>query len=47
MDEQTEPRQDAYAMYMTKGADSVTLTIHRQGGQTMIVANQVKRGLLK
>jgi len=47
MDEQTEPRQAAYAMYMTKGADSVTLTIHRQGGQTMIVANQVKRGLLK
>lgn len=47
MDQQTEPRQAAYALYVTKGADSVTLTIHRQNGRTMVVANEVKRGLFK
>ncbi len=47
MDEQTQSRQGAYAMYMTKGPASVTLTITKVDGHTMIVANEVKRGLLR
>lgn len=46
MDEQTAPRQAGYALYMSKGSESLTLTINRLDGETSIVANQVKRSLL-
>jgi hypothetical protein len=47
MDQQTEARQAAYALYMTKGPKSVTLTIFKDDGRTMVVANEVSRGLLR
>ena len=47
MDQQTEPRQAAYALYMTKGPKTVTLTIFESDGKTMVVANEVNRGLLR
>lgn len=46
MDEQTAPRQGGYALYMTKGRESLTMTINRLDGETSIVANQVKRSLI-
>lgn len=47
MDEQVAPRQGAYALYFSKGRESLTLTINRLDGETSIVANHVKRGLLR
>jgi hypothetical protein len=47
MDEQVAPRQNGYALYFSKGRESLTLTINKIDGQTSIVANQVKRGLLR
>lgn len=47
MDEQTEPRHGSYAMYVSKGSATVTLSIKKIDGKTAVVANEVKQGLLR
>lgn len=47
MDEQTEPRGQAFAMHANLGAKTISMTIAQQDGQTTIVANEVQRRLLQ
>lgn len=46
MDEQTAPRGGGYALYLTRGSESLSLTINRLEGETSVVVNQVKRSLI-
>ncbi len=47
MDEQTQPRSTGFALYVNKGQQSVGITVNKLDGQTSIVANHVKRGLIR
>ncbi|MGD2117608.1 MAG: hypothetical protein PVG66_04555 [Chromatiales bacterium] len=47
MDQQVAPRNKGYALFVRKGPKTVGLTIAHEDGKTAIVANEVKRGLLR
>jgi len=47
LDEAVQPRDQGFALFVRKGNKTVNLTISVMNGETMIVANQVDKGLLR
>lgn len=47
MDVPAAPRDGAYTLYVSKGRESVAITINKVEGETSIVANHVRRGLIR
>tara|TARA_Y100001935_G_scaffold255643_1_gene270416 strand:- start:19940 stop:20629 length:690 start_codon:yes stop_codon:yes gene_type:complete len=47
MDQEVQARESGFAIYARKGSNTITLTIGKLDGSTSIVANEVKRGLLR
>jgi len=47
LDEVVQPREQGFALLVRKGRKTVNLTISTMNGETMIVANQVDKGLLQ